>query len=247
MATAWHDINDPGVFRRSPASPARAEPADSADSAAPQKKEPEVKLVSATWDPGKEGFEFNKKCNLLIKAQFLKPTTRKRVLCDLFVTYDGAEENLNSQVEAFLDDSGNAKAEFTLYYGDAYNRALETKPDAHCLYTAKVKHSSAPAELVSEQLDMPQAQGKGVFKVRLNIDPAKDHADDDAFILFSTDAKGSYSKTLTIKDDKIKGDAYLDLEFVDLIEGLNYSLKVLPGNKKKGYLLFKEKPYKEIV
>jgi hypothetical protein len=112
----------------------------------------------------------------------------------------------------------------------------------------RVTHPTAAAELESEPLDMPnKKQSNGVFKVRLQMDPEKAAADEDAFILISTDASSSYERTLTVANDKIKGDKFIDLEFDDLIKDLDYSLKVLPGNKEKGYFLFQNMPYSEIV
>lgn len=210
---------------------------------------PEVRLSDGTFLPGDDGYQFNKKCKVQVSVEYLKKTSRKKVTFKLFSVYNHEEEDLGHQVEGYEKD-GVAEAEVTLFYGDTYNEALKNDPSATCQYKFKASHSKGEKEIESEALEMPQnqqAQNSGVFKVRLSIDPAKDDADDDAYILFSTDQNTSYSKTLTVKDDKIKGDEYLDLEFSDLIDGLNYSLKILPGNKEKGYFLFEDKPYKEIV
>lgn len=77
--------------------------------------------------------------------------------------------------------------------------------------------------------------------LRFGVDPA--HADviDDTFTITSSD--GSYTKTKKVSDDKIPGDAYLDLEYEDLDISLDYSLKVDPGAKGAPYYLFKDVPY----
>ncbi|HEX7511112.1 MAG TPA: hypothetical protein VF335_07425, partial [Chitinivibrionales bacterium] len=110
MPQLWNDINDPGVYRR-PAQPSgKTQPADyqTDNSAQNEKQEPEVKLVSATWEPGDDGLEFNKKCTLNIKAEFLKETFRKKITCSLFVLYNGNEEDVKHKVDAYLDNNGNA-------------------------------------------------------------------------------------------------------------------------------------------
>jgi hypothetical protein len=250
MSQSWHDINDPGFFKPKAKESPSARTLDNDASAMDimPKQEPEIKLVSATWKEGAEGYEFNKKCSINIKAEFLKETSRRKITCRLFLVYDGQEEDLNHQVGADLEDDGTANAEMTLYYGNAYYYALQENPEATCEYKVKVTHPTASAELESEPLDMPnKKQSNRVFKVRLQIDPEQAAADEDAFILISTDAESSYNRTLTVANDKIKGDKFIDLEFDNLIKDLDYSLKILPGNKEKGYFLFQNKPYSEIV
>jgi len=157
MQSSWHDINTPGRFSHSKGGRKEPEPVDiePTQNAPKPRQEAEVKLVSATWEPGPEGHQFNKKSTLKIKAEFLKETGRKRIICSLFVVYNGAEEDLKHQVEAFLDSEGNATAQMTLFYGEAYSKALKENPSAICQYKAKIKHSTAVKELTSEPLEMP--------------------------------------------------------------------------------------------
>jgi hypothetical protein len=105
MAQPWHDINDPGGFsgKNETQKSSKAVEVESIQPEAAEKQEPEVKLISAQWDPGSEGFEFNKKCGLKITAEFLRETFRKKVTCSLFSMYEGVEEDLNHQVETELD------------------------------------------------------------------------------------------------------------------------------------------------
>jgi hypothetical protein len=157
VAELWHDINDPGAFAGKP------EPEESTSAAeteqtgqeSPEKQEPEVKLVSAVWEVRETGFEFNKKCNLKVSAEFLKETFRKKITCQLFVVFNGQEEDLHHQVDAELGDDGAATVEMTLYYGNDYYNALPDNPEALCQYKAKVTHPTATAELESALLDMP--------------------------------------------------------------------------------------------
>ncbi len=124
----------------------------------PQKDEPEVRLLDATWLPGSDGYQFNKKCKLQIKAKFLKKTSNKRVVADTFVLFNGEEEDLSQQVEGFLNDDGVAETELMLYYGDKYSDALRDNPDATCQYKCKVKHTKGLNEIESDLLKMPQEE-----------------------------------------------------------------------------------------
>jgi len=158
MAQAWNDINDPGVYKSPAEKSGKARPVDyeGEQPVKNEKQEPEVKLVSAQWAPGEAGLEFNKKCTLNIKAEFLKETFRKKITCSLFVLYNGNEEDVKHKVDAYLDNDGNAKADITLYYGNEYYDAAQKNPEATCQYKAKIEHPTATAVLESDLLDMPQ-------------------------------------------------------------------------------------------
>jgi len=157
MAKAWNDINDPGVYKSPAEKPGKNQPVDykTDQPVKNEKQKPEVKLVSATWAPGDDGLEFNKKCTLNIKAEFLKETFRKKITCSLFVLYNGNEEDVKHKVDAYLDNNGNAKTEMTLYYGNEYYDAAQENPEATCQYKAKIEHPTATAVLESDLLDMP--------------------------------------------------------------------------------------------
>ena len=157
MAQTWNDINDPGVYRSPVEKTGKTKPVDYQTDKPEknEKQEPEVKLVSATWEPDGDGLEFNKKCTLNIKAEFLKETFRKKITCSLFVLYNGNEEDVKHKVDAYLDTDGNAKADMTLYYGNEYYDAAQENPEATCQYKAKIEHPTATAVLESDLLDMP--------------------------------------------------------------------------------------------
>jgi hypothetical protein len=247
MPQSWNDINDPGVFKPIKSGGASSQATEYATDKLSEKPkdEQEVKLVSAEWEEGPEGFQFNKKCNVKISAEFLKETIRKKVTCQLFVVFDGQEEDLSHTVDADLDDDGCAKAEVTLYYGNAYYNALQENPDATCQYKVKVAHSTAKAELESAHLEMPKGQKKSIV-VRLNIKPEAPESQDDTFRLFSDDAEMTYDKTLTVKDDKKPGDNYLDLEFEGIDETLSYSLEINLGAQGSVYHLFQNKSFQNL-
>jgi hypothetical protein len=161
LSQAWHDINDPGFFGPKEKGPGETKPVDDGGDCREDQRgqSPEVRLISAAWEPGREGFQFNKQCDLKITAEFLKETFRKKLSCGLFVMFEGTEYDLNHQVDAQLDDNGTATARMTLYYADAYFNSLQDNPAATCQYKAKVTHPTAKGDLESELLEMPKAVG----------------------------------------------------------------------------------------
>lgn len=84
-----------------------------------------------------------------------------------------------------------------------------------------------------------------VLHIRIPIDPAEASSQDDTFTLKSND--GKYQVQQTIKDDKVDGDAYVDLVFENLKESLTYTLEVNPGAQGSPYKVFEDVPYQELV
>jgi hypothetical protein len=87
--------------------------------------------------------------------------------------------------------------------------------------------------------------GVPVLHVRIPIDPAEAASQDDTFTLKSTD--GKYQVQQTIKDDKVPGDAYVDLIFENLKASLKYTLEVNPGAQGSPYKIFEDVPYQDLV
>ena len=246
MPPQWHGINDL-YFVKGKSEEKKGKPVDTeVETASEEEQSPEVKLIEGKWLPGNEGFQFNKKCNAQVKAKFLKETNRKKVTIDTFVEFEGEEEDLGQQVEAFLEDDGIGEAEVTLFYGEKYSNTIRENPGAICHYKFKAHHNACKKDIESELLEMPTSK-KSTIRIRLNVDPEDESTQDDTFRLFSTDEPCSYDKTHTIKDDKIPGDDYLDLEYTDLKEGLSYTLEVNPGNEGKIYYCFEDKTYEELT
>ncbi len=81
--------------------------------------------------------------------------------------------------------------------------------------------------------------------IRLFIDPAEASTDDDKYKLFASN--DNYSKTLTVKDDKIEGDKFIDLVFDELKSKWNYTLEIDPGAEGKPYKVFEDVPFKDLV
>jgi hypothetical protein len=167
MAEAWHDINEPGAFVRNEPGEASAQvsPAEDPPAQTRQEQQAEISLTSAQWEKGPDGYAFNAKCCLSISARILQPTVRRRLQVKLYVVFNGAEEDLGGAVYVNLLDDGSARAELTLFYGNAYYDALAADPSATCQYKAVITHPGASSALSSPLLDMPAA--RKVFRLTL--------------------------------------------------------------------------------
>lgn len=84
-----------------------------------------------------------------------------------------------------------------------------------------------------------------ILHVRIPIDPNDAASKDDKFKLTSTD--GQYEKILTVKDDKVDGDAFVDLVFDNLKVNLNYTLEINPGKEGKPYNVFEDEPLEDVI
>lgn len=125
----------------------------------------EVRFISADeWVAGDTGFEFNKKCTLRGKVEFLIPNTVKRKIEGetVVVTDDNVKENLRAPVVGYIDDNGEFKLDVTLYFGNHFYGLLEKEPKTKCkYYVENIKHfggvnsiSSAPLEMPSEPMKL---------------------------------------------------------------------------------------------
>jgi hypothetical protein len=85
--------------------------------------------------------------------------------------------------------------------------------------------------------------------VRFETDPAANpQIQEERFTLIGGQTKDApaYQQTKTGKDDLVKGDAYLDLRFTDLVPDVMYWLEVDPGDGRPTYLAFESVPWSEI-
>ena len=203
-----------------------------------QKKDegPEVRLSQPEIVAPSDGFAFDKKCTLKVNVKYLKKTSQKRVMFDLYSEYKGKKELVESGLEGFEKD-GVAEAEATLYSPQGY----EVGDQAEFFFEAS--HSKGEKKVESPKVSVPD-QNSVIF--RLEIDPESEEAQDDKFTLFSTDEGKTYSKTLTVKDDKVPNNEVTDLEFTGLNPSLNYSLEIDPGDEGDPYLLIDNVPFKEL-
>lgn len=84
-----------------------------------------------------------------------------------------------------------------------------------------------------------------VLHIRLPINPEDAKSQDDKFTLTSTD--GKYKKTLTVKDDKVDGDEYIDLIYNNLKFSQKYTLEIDTGAEGEKYNLFENIPYQDLI
>ncbi len=157
MEKPWRDINDLGLSIKKEKKPTPAPPISEEQAPVEPKEEPKVRLSNGVFLEGPDGFQFNKKCKIRVKGEFLKKTIRKRVLFDTFVVYDEEEENLYQQVEGFIKDNGYAETEMMLFYGEKYYDAMVNDPSVKCFYKFKAKHTKGENVVESELLEMPCA------------------------------------------------------------------------------------------
>lgn len=83
--------------------------------------------------------------------------------------------------------------------------------------------------------------------IELEIDPEELSSQDDKYILFCSDDKSIYNKTLTVKNDQIPGDKFLTLIFSKLVSGHSYSLEIDPGAEGEPYYLFENVPLEDLL
>jgi hypothetical protein len=82
--------------------------------------------------------------------------------------------------------------------------------------------------------------------LRLPIDPSLAEHWDDRFIL-TIDRKGTKTESvMTVKDDHVPGDAYVDLIFKRLMPDARYTLTVHPGGDEPPHAIFEDRAYDEL-
>lgn len=85
--------------------------------------------------------------------------------------------------------------------------------------------------------------------VRFHMDPADTtQSEQERYTLIGGESIDTpvYQQTKTGKDDLVKGDAYLDLRFTDLVPDVKYWLEVDPGDGQPKYLAFADVPWDDI-
>ena len=158
------DINSPGYGPRSStqhnSKPKHITGLESNTGVQPEMPpEPEVRLISAEWKPGSEGFEYNKPCTLEVRGEYLKKTIRVRVTGQLYGTYNGEEYDLLQEVEGFLEkDTGIAKLELKhLWFIDKHYQVWRDDRSVPCSYRIKeISHSRGENTIESPVLEMPR-------------------------------------------------------------------------------------------
>jgi hypothetical protein len=249
MTQSWNDINDPGAFRKK--EPKSAEKAVSrSDAVRPaEKPEDEVRLISAKWVPGPDGFACNEQCFLEVKAQFLKPTIRSKIQGNLFGIYNGIEHDLSQAITGDIDkETQIARMEIPkLWYvnDDHYNAFVNDKTTPSSYLIKGISHSRGANEIDSPALELP-VQAGAELRIQLELDPEDERYKGYGFKLTSSDEGSSYSSTLTVDNDAEKGDDALTLIFTGLDPTLTYTLEVLIDTEPTGTQIFTDCSYEEL-
>jgi hypothetical protein len=162
----WHDINDPGFLKIAKPQEASAPKGYVTDATImpPKDTADEVKLSEPKFLEGEEGFEFNKKCSVRVKVDYLKETFRKKVTFSLFSDYKGEVQDMHHTVDGD-EESGVAEAPVTLYFNDAHYPDYCSDPSTTVDYFFKATHPRGK-EIESPRLTMPHVEDKAK-RVRL--------------------------------------------------------------------------------
>jgi hypothetical protein len=106
----WHDVNDPGFWKKpvkineyQASSIKNASPTDKFDSIAKinnDKRKPLVKLSDGKFLPPPEGVDFNEKCKVRVKVDFLDESARhmKKVTFSLYSFFQDQTDDLCHKV-----------------------------------------------------------------------------------------------------------------------------------------------------
>ncbi len=214
MSEPWHDIDDPGYFKK-PEKKGAASAKEADDSPAAEKANSIVTLSDAKFVPPDGGIDFNDTCPAQVSVAYKEQTSQTRVTFKLFCTYNGEQVDLKHKVDA-NESGGTAEAQLTLYYPDDYS-------DGSVDYFFTAEHSRADKAAQSAVLTLPYSPA--VIVVRLPDGDNASACDNDSLRLFSTDSAASYSRTMAFSDG-VKRDGAVEFEFDDVKAGLTYALEI---------------------
>ncbi len=173
MAQPWHDINSPGFAfgRMRKEQPNMITEIEAEAPVVEQAPEHEVRLISAKWQPGPDGFQYNKSCFLEVKAEFLKDTVRARITGKLFARYNGEEHDLCQELNGELDrKTGIAKMEvkYLFFVNNEHNRAWARDKTTSCEYLVKdIRHTRGENDIESPALRIPPSEKAAVDFVEI--------------------------------------------------------------------------------
>jgi hypothetical protein len=156
----WHDIDDPGFYKKpsktnasSSQSSEKASSTDNFDSNTNKADERKalVKLSEGKFLPPAEGVDFNEKCKVRVKVEFLGDSVRsmKKVTFSLFSIFQDKTEDLCHCVDGY-EENGFAEAEMTMYYPSGH-RGDGKKAE----YFFKASHVRGEKEIESEEITLP--------------------------------------------------------------------------------------------
>jgi murein DD-endopeptidase MepM/ murein hydrolase activator NlpD len=156
MSQPWHDIDDPGVWHKPKAAESDAMSTRAQQQPPPEeKREAYVRLSKGEFLPPPEGVEFNKKCKVRVKVDFLNDLGKsmKKVTFSLFSIYKDETQSLSHTVDGY-EENGDAEAGMTLYYPTGH------KGDDKAQLFFKAFHLRGEKEIESERITLPREKVK---------------------------------------------------------------------------------------
>ncbi len=166
--TEWCDINDPGFWQKtttiksSGSSSKGSSPTDSSDTFSQTqntRENPLVKLSEGKFLPPSQGLDFNEKCTVRIKVEFLdkSASAMKKVTFRLFSIYKDKINDLCHAVDGY-EEGGYAEAEMIMFYPPDHKGNDESAE-----YFFKAGHVRAEKEFESEKITIPYQKKKIVI------------------------------------------------------------------------------------
>ena len=182
MPERWHDINNPGKFRKPADEPPPKKPAKEEEPAAAKEPvKPEVRFISGTFEPHPTyGYAINKEAVVKGKAEFIIKTTLRRVTLALHAIYDGSDEDLQIAKKKYgtaeiSDDGSFTFSGVPLYCHSKYplaNNKESINTAVH--YKAIISHArhEKPLEIT---IDFPNSGGKSLQTLKRGMHDDKAH------------------------------------------------------------------------
>ena len=160
MSNDWRGIND--LYYTTGASAPHKKPVpgpglDDDGCAAEKKQEPQVRLSDPRFIKPVGGYRPGKPCRLSVRVEPLVEKPRKRVLFDVYSSYNGRPEIREYvRLSGFIEASGDAVAEMKyLPLNEHYANDREKPPDAAYGIRFEAYHAAGGAPVSSETLRLP--------------------------------------------------------------------------------------------
>lgn len=166
MNNTWQDINLPGLSGSSMEEKKSKfiTGVEDSEPASEPVVEKEVRIISAEWIGGPNGFTFNEQCFVDVKTEYLKKTVRSKLTGNLFGIYNDEEIDIAQTVEGFIDDkTSTARMEIKKlwFVNNDYYDAWQKDNSAQCSYYLKnIRHSRGENTIDSPILKMPSSPEK---------------------------------------------------------------------------------------
>jgi hypothetical protein len=229
MAELWHDINDPGFFRKPKSdnnNKTKYEPSE--EPSASKKSEPIATLFDAKFIPPENGLNFNDKCCARVSVKYKEETSQKKVIFKLFCNYNNTSQDLRHNSEAF-ENNGIAETTLQLFYPDDYT-------DGSVDYYFTAEHVKGDKPVQSEILTLPYSKAKKLI-LRFELPQDDEIIKNDILIFFDKDKKYNIKKSIK---DGTKNNNFYEFEFTDIPQNTYFSLELDPQNKEEKIIVFED-------